>query len=110
MSNWRTQRRTDLPFAAIRNRSGAFVNPSVAGVTAAASASARQLQRDVRYTIVNAPGAASYPISGFTYILVYKNQRDKAKGKATLNFLRWAMGPDSVMRVRSSTLRCPVQL
>jgi phosphate transport system substrate-binding protein len=81
-----------LPFAAIRNRAGAFVNPSVAGVTSAASASARQLQRDVRYTIVNAPGAASYPISGFTYILVYKNQSDKAKAKSTVNFLHWAMG------------------
>jgi hypothetical protein len=98
------------PSPPFRNRSGAFVNPSVGGVTAAASASARQLQRDVRYTIVNAPGAASYPISGFTYILVYKNQRDKAKGKRPSTSCAGQWGPDSVMRVRCNTLRCRAPL
>lgn len=82
-----------LAYASMRNRAGAFVNPSVAGVVAAAQARSRETQRDVRASIVNAPGARSYPISGFTYILLYKNQRDKAKGKTMLKFLNWAMGP-----------------
>lgn len=82
-----------LPYASIRNRSGQFVSPTVASVTAAASASAGAIQRDVRALIVNAPGAGSYPISGFTYLLIYKNQTNKAKGQTLKSFLNWAMGP-----------------
>lgn len=82
-----------VPYAAMRNRSGQFVSPTVASVTAAASASAGAIQRDVRALIVNAPGAGSYPISGFTYLLIYKNQTNKAKGQTLKKFLNWAMGP-----------------
>lgn len=80
-----------LPYAALRNRSGNYVMPSVAGVTAAAGASAKSIQRDIRTPIVNAPGAGSYPISGFSFILVYKDQADKTKGRAVTNFLSWGM-------------------
>lgn len=82
-----------LPYAALRNRAGNFVLPTVASVTAAASASASAIQRDVRTPIVNAPGAASYPISGFTFLILYKNQTNKAKGQTLLKFMNWAMGP-----------------
>ena len=46
---------------------------------------------DLRVSIVNAPGDASYPISGYTYILVYKEQTDAAKGKALVDFLWWGI-------------------
>lgn len=82
-----------LAYAAMRNRAGKFVMPTVASVTAAASASSAAVQRDVRTPIVNAPGAASYPISGFTFLILYKNQTNKAKGAQLKNFLNWAMGP-----------------
>jgi phosphate transport system substrate-binding protein len=45
---------------------------------------------DYRVSIVNAPGENSYPISSFTWLLVYQNQPDAAKGKAIVDFLRWA--------------------
>jgi phosphate transport system substrate-binding protein len=38
---------------------------------------------------VNAPGDDAYPISSFTYLLVYANQRDAKKGKALVGFLNW---------------------
>jgi phosphate transport system substrate-binding protein len=82
-----------LPYAAMRNRSGQFVLPSVAAVNAAAVGASKAMQRDVRVSIVNAPGAKTYPISGFTYLLVYKNQRNKAKWAAMSKFLTWSMGP-----------------
>jgi phosphate transport system substrate-binding protein len=82
-----------LPYASVRNRSGAFVEPSVAGVTAAAAGASKAMQRDVRVSIVNAPGTKAYPISGFTYILLYEKQNDTAKGQVLLKFLRWALGP-----------------
>ena len=41
--------------------------------------------------IVNAPGAQSYPISSFTWILVYRNQPNADKGRQLMDFLRWAL-------------------
>ena len=46
---------------------------------------------DLRISITNAPGAQAYPISSYTYILVYKNQKDAAKGKAIVDFLWWGI-------------------
>jgi phosphate transport system substrate-binding protein len=40
---------------------------------------------------VNAPGAGAYPISSFTWIIVYEKQADAAKKKVLLDFLRWAL-------------------
>jgi len=61
-------------------------------VTAAAVGAAKAMQRDVRVSIVNAPGANAYPISGFTYILMYRNG-NAAKNAQLKTFLTWAMGP-----------------
>ena len=46
---------------------------------------------DLRISITNAPGATAYPISSFTYLLVYKDQPDQTKGKALVEFLWWAI-------------------
>jgi len=80
-----------LPVAQIKNASGTFVTPSIDAVTAAASASAANMPDDLRVSITNAAGAEAYPISSYTYILVYKNQKDAAKGKALVDFLWWGI-------------------
>jgi phosphate transport system substrate-binding protein len=80
-----------LPVAQIKNASGSFVTPSIDTVTAAASASAANTPEDLRVSITNAAGAQAYPISSYTYILVYKNQKDAAKGKALVDFLWWGI-------------------
>ncbi len=49
------------------------------------------MKKDVRVSIVNSAGKKAYPIVGFTYLLVYRTQLDKAKGKALVDFLHWAM-------------------
>ena len=46
---------------------------------------------DYRVSIVNAQGADAYPISSFTWLLVYQQQPDAAKGKKLADFLRWAL-------------------
>ena len=70
-----------------------FVLPTIESITAAAAGAAAKLPptTDFRISIVNAPGATSYPISSFTYILVYQTQPDAAKGKKLLDFLKWAI-------------------
>jgi phosphate transport system substrate-binding protein len=82
-----------LPIAAIRNKSGQFVAASVPAVTAAAAGAAKALpaNTDYRISIVDAPGADSYPISSFTWILVYQHQTDAVKGKKLVDFLNWAL-------------------
>ncbi|MFY9558176.1 MAG: substrate-binding domain-containing protein, partial [Blastocatellia bacterium] len=79
-----------LPYALVRNSAGEFVKPSLETVTAAAAAAASQMPEDLRVSITNAPGRDAYPISSFTYFLVYKNQDGEAKGKALVDFLWWA--------------------
>ncbi len=80
-----------LPVAHIKNASGSFVEPSIDAVSAAAAASAANMPEDLRISITNASGAQAYPISSYTYILVYKEQRDAAKGKSLVDFLWWGI-------------------
>ena len=80
-----------LPYASVQNQAGEFVKPSLESVTAAAAASSGQIPDDLRVSITNAPGKDAYPVSSFTYFLVYKNQDDGAKGGALVKFLWWAI-------------------
>ena len=80
-----------LPVAHVKNSSGSFIEPSIDSVTAAAAASAASMPEDLRVSITNATGAQAYPIASYTYILVYKDQKDAAKGKALVDFLWWGI-------------------
>ena len=86
-------RQNKLPTAAIRNAAGQYVAPSIEAVTAAAAGVAKNLpaNSDYRVSIVNAPGATAYPISSFTWLLVYKTLPNAEKGKKLMDFLRWAL-------------------
>jgi phosphate transport system substrate-binding protein len=80
-----------LPYASVKNSSGEFVRPALDSITAAAAGVAAQMPNDLRVSITNASGANAYPIASFTYLLVYKEQQDQAKGKALVDFLWWAL-------------------
>jgi phosphate transport system substrate-binding protein len=80
-----------LPVALIKNASGNFVEPSIDSVTAAAAGSAASTPDDLRVSITNAGGANAYPISSYTYILVYKEQSDATKGKTVVDYLWWGL-------------------
>lgn len=83
-------KKLNLAYASVKNQAGKFVEPSLTAVTAAADASLKDLIKDYTITITNAPGAASYPISGMTYLLVYQNM-GKDKGEKLVRFLNWAL-------------------
>jgi phosphate transport system substrate-binding protein len=80
-----------LPFADVKNAAGVFVKPSLESVTAAAAGYASKMPADFRVVITNAPGKDAYPISGMTWLLVYEKQKDPAKGKKLVEFLKWMM-------------------
>jgi phosphate transport system substrate-binding protein len=78
---------TNMTQAALKNKDGNFVIPSEAGATAAA----KQFP-DVtpsQFSIVNAPGKDSAPITGFSWLMLYKDQADKTKGTALVDLLDW---------------------
>ncbi|HEY5381825.1 MAG TPA: phosphate ABC transporter substrate-binding protein PstS [Acidobacteriaceae bacterium] len=80
-----------MPFGLTRNAAGKYVKASIAGVTAAAAADAKQMPADYRVSITNAPGAESYPISSFTWMLVPQHWNDHAKGQVMVDFLNWML-------------------
>ena len=82
-----------LPTAAVKNKAGKFITPSVTAVTAAAAGVAKTLpaNTDFRISVVDAPGPDAYPISSFTWIIAYQHQSDAGKGKKLVDFLNWAL-------------------
>jgi phosphate transport system substrate-binding protein len=81
-------KQNNLPYADIKNSSGNYIAASIGSVTAALATA--QIPDDFRFSMVNPPGAEAYPISGTTWLLVYEQQKDPAKGQKLVEFLRWA--------------------
>ncbi|HEX4274923.1 MAG TPA: phosphate ABC transporter substrate-binding protein PstS [Bryobacteraceae bacterium] len=79
-----------MAFADLKNAAGKFIKPSFEGITAAAAGS-KDLPADFRGSINNAPGAASYPISTFTYLLIPTEIKDATKKAAIKGFLAWML-------------------
>ncbi len=80
-----------IPFGMVRNKAGKFLKATTDGVTAAAAANAKMIPADYRVSITDAPGADSYPISSFTWLLIPTNAKDPAKGKALIGFMQWML-------------------
>ena len=80
-----------IAYGAVQNADGEFVKASIPAVTAAAAAAAKSMPADFRVSITNAPGAGVYPISSFTWLLLYENPKDKAQSKAMVEFMKWAL-------------------
>jgi phosphate transport system substrate-binding protein len=76
-----------LPFAAIRNQSGNYAIPSAQSVAADAAQKSGITPAD--FSIVNEPGAASYPISGYSWALVCARQHNQATGQGLVTMLDW---------------------
>ena len=77
-----------MPVASVKNTAGKFVEPTIAGTTAAAAA-AKSMPADFRVSLTNPPGDEAYPIASFTWLLVYKDQPNELKGRALVKFLWW---------------------
>jgi len=80
-----------ISYGSVQNMAGEFMKASVASVTAAAAAAAKQMPADFRVSITNAPGSGVYPISSFTWLLLYENPKDKVQSKTMVDFMKWAL-------------------
>ena len=80
-----------IAYGSVQNAAGEFVKASVPAVTAAAAEAVKALPADFRVSITNAPGKGVYPISSFTWLLLYENAKDKAQAKTMDDFVKWAL-------------------
>ncbi len=78
-----------LPYATVENSSKKFVVPSLKSVSA--SATGVKIPDDFRVSLTNSSAREAYPISGFTYLLVYQQQTNPDKGSKIVSFLKWAL-------------------
>ena len=97
-----------IPYAQVQNQRGEFVSPSSVTISAAASG---VIPADTRCSITNADAAGAYPISTFTWIIIYKEQnysdRSKAQAQATLNLLQYILS-DEVQNITSELHYAPL--
>ena len=80
-----------IHYGSVQNMAGEFVTATTASVSAAAAAAGKQMPKDFRVSITNAPGKGVYPISSFTWLLFYENPKDKQRAKIMNDFLKWAL-------------------
>jgi len=80
-----------ISYGAVQNQSGEFVKPEVKSVTAAAAGAMATMPKDFRVSITDSPGAGAYPISSFTWILLYESPDDKSSAAAMSEFMKWAL-------------------
>lgn len=78
-----------MPYGEVKNSAREFVKPTIESVTAALATA--DIPDDFRFSMTNAPGKGTYPICGATWLLVYEQQKDPAKGKKLVEFLKWAV-------------------
>ena len=80
-----------IAYGSVQNAEGEFVRATIQAVTAAAGAAVKNMPKDFRVSITNAPGKGVYPISSFTWLLLYENPKDKAQSKVMVDFMKWAL-------------------
>lgn len=81
-----------ITYGSVQNAKGTrFVTASLETVTAAAAEAAAKMPADFRVSITNAPGENAYPISSFTWLLLYENPKNKAQSKVMVEFVKWAL-------------------
>ena len=78
-----------MPYAEMKNAAGQFVKASLESTTVALATA--DIPDDFRFSMTNAPGKDAYPIAGATWLLVYQQQKDAAKGKKLVEFLKWSL-------------------
>jgi phosphate transport system substrate-binding protein len=80
---------TRMSYGAIQNSDGQFVKASLETVTAAAETV--EIPPDFRISITNSPGRNAYPITSFTWLLLYEDAPDKERSRVMVEFIRWAI-------------------
>ncbi|MGH7918849.1 MAG: substrate-binding domain-containing protein, partial [Candidatus Dormibacteraceae bacterium] len=79
--------------AALQNKSGKYVKPDATTVLAAVAAGAKSIPANLAASLIYEPGAQSYPIVNYEYLIIQSRQTDANKALAIRTFLTWAISP-----------------
>jgi phosphate transport system substrate-binding protein len=82
---------TNISYGSVQNQAGQFVRATTETVSNAAAAAARNMPKDFRVSITNAPGKDVYPVSSFTWLLVQESPKDVQRSRILLDFIHWAL-------------------
>lgn len=97
-----------IPYASIKNQRGEFVLPSSASISASASG---EIPADTRCSITNSDASGAYPISTFTWMVIYKEQnysgRTKEQALATLDLVKYILS-DEAQNITSEVHYAPL--
>ena len=97
-----------IAYAKIKNQRGEIVEPTAASISAAASG---EIPADTRCSITNSDAAGAYPISTFTWMIIYKEQnysdRSKEQAVATLDLLKYILS-DEAQKITSEVHYAPL--
>ena len=97
-----------IPYAAIENTQGEFILPTATSISAAASG---EIPADTRCSITNSAASGAYPISTFTWMIIYKEQnysdRSKEQAVATLDLLKYILS-DEAQNITSEVHYAPL--
>jgi phosphate transport system substrate-binding protein len=97
----------NIAYGNVQNAAGKFVKADLESVSAAAAGAAKDMPADFRVSITNAPGAAAYPISSFTWLLIPSQIPDAAKRDAIKGFLTWMLGEGQTYNEALSYAKLP---
>src|SRR5687768_1195603 len=86
-----------IGYGAVQNQAGEFINPDIKSVTAAAAGAMPSMPKDFRVSITNSPGPGAYPVSSFTWILLYENPENKNYAQVMNDFMKWALSKGQPM-------------
>ncbi|MEA3496658.1 MAG: phosphate ABC transporter substrate-binding protein PstS [Bacteroidota bacterium] len=90
-----------IPVALLQNKAGNYIEASIESISNAAKG---EIPADTRVMITNSEDAGAYPISGFTWIILYKDQnydgRSKLRAMETVKFLNWLLSEDAQSKTK----------
>jgi phosphate transport system substrate-binding protein len=101
-------KQNSLTYARLKNRAGNVVDATLDSTAAAVNGAIPRIPDDLRVSIVNSPDPNAWPIAGFTYILLYREQTDEDKGRALANFLWWATHDQNAATQARDLLYLPI--
>src|ERR1700680_287031 len=108
-----------ISYGSVQNMAGEFLRASEETVTAAAAGAAARMAGGLRVSVTKAEGKGVFPVSSFTWLLLYENPKDKAQAKIMLEFVKWALSdgqkfagdlgyaplPDAVIKLEMAALQ-----
>jgi phosphate transport system substrate-binding protein len=80
-----------IAYGSVQNQAGQFLRATTQTVSNAAAAASKNMPKDFRVSITNAPGPDVYPISSFTWMLLQVSPTDLARSRTMVDFMHWAL-------------------